>query len=160
MDNWYVINTKPKKEFQVEKLFAEGGFRYYNPVYRQGGQVRPFFPGYGFLIFDFPSQYQTVKYTRGIKRVVGNKDGPIPIPEEIIQAIKAREIEGVIELAKHGQVPQVGDEIEVAEGPLKGLRGIFQKEIGDKERVMILLSYVSYQGQLLIEKNKLKKAAT
>jgi len=52
----------------------------------------------------------------------------------------------------------VGDEIEVAEGPLKGLRGIFQKQIDDKERVMILLSYVSYQGQLLIEKKKLKKA--
>jgi transcription antitermination factor NusG len=157
MKYWYVINTKPKKEFQVEKLFTEGGFRYYNPVYRQGAQVRPFFPGYGFLVFDFPGQYQTVKYTRGIKRVVGNKEGPIPIPDEIIQAIKAREIEGLIELEKHGETPRVGDEIEVAEGPLKGLRGIFQREIGDKERVMILLSYVSYQGQLLIEKKKLKK---
>jgi transcription antitermination factor NusG len=160
MSNWYVISTKPKKEFQVEKLFTEGGFRYYNPVYRQGGRVCPFFPGYGFLVFEFPGQYQMVKYTRGLKRVVGNKEGPIPIPDEVIQEIKAREIEGLIELEKHGVMPQVGDEIEVAEGPLKGLRGIFEKEIDDKERVMILLSYVSYQGQLLIEKRKLKKASS
>jgi transcription antitermination factor NusG len=158
MENWYVINTKPKKEFQVEKLFTEGGLKYYNPVYRQEDRVRPFFPGYGFLVFKFPDQYQLVKYTRGIKRVVGNREGPIPIPDEVIQQIKAREIGGLIELEKHGAMPLVGDEIEVAEGPLKGLKGIFQKEIGDKERVMILLSYVSYQGQLLIEKKKLKKA--
>jgi transcriptional antiterminator RfaH len=158
MPNWYVVNVKPKKEFQVEKLFAEGGFTYYNPVYKQDLRVRPFFPGYGFLVFEFPDQYQMVKYTRGIKRVVGNKKGPIPIPDEVIQEIRAREIGGLIELEKHGLMPQVGDEIEVAEGPLKGLRGIFQKEIDDKERVMILLSYVSYQGQLLIEKKKLKKA--
>jgi transcription antitermination factor NusG len=159
MSRWYVINTRPKKEFQVEKLFTEGGFLYYNPVYRQEGRVRPFFPGYGFLTFEFPAQYQTVKYTRGVKRVVGNREGPIPVPEEVVREIRAREIGGLIELEKHGAAPQVGDEIEVAEGPLKGLRGIFQKEIDDKERVMILLSYVSYQGQLLIEKGKLKKAS-
>lgn len=158
MNNWYVINTRPKKEFQVERLFTEGGFTYYNPVYRIESRVQPFFPGYGFIIFDFPSQYQMVKYTRGVKRVVGNREGPIPIPEEVIQELRFREEGGLIELQKHGLEPQVGDEIEVAEGALKGLRGVFQKELGDKERVLILLSYVSYQGQLMIEKKKLKKA--
>ena len=157
MANWYVINTRPKKESQVERLFAEGGFTYYNPVYKVENRVRTFFPGYGFIVFDFPAQYQMVKYTRGVKRVVGNRKGPIPIPEEVIQELKAREVGGLIELEKYGLEPQVGDEIEVAEGALKGLRGVFQKELGDKERVLILLSYVSYQGQLMIEKKKLKK---
>jgi transcriptional antiterminator RfaH len=157
MSNWYVINTRPKKEFQVEKIFAEAGFQYYNPVYKIENRIKPFFPGYGFLIFDFPAQYQLIKYTRGVKRVVGNQVGPIPIPEETIQVLKAREIAGLIEFEKHGEAPNLGDEIEVVEGPLKGLKGIFKKEVGDKERVLILLSYVSYQGQLLIEKKKLKK---
>ena len=158
MTNWYVINTRPKKEFQVARLFAEGGFTYYSPVYKSENRIQPFFPGYGFLAFDFPLQYQMVKYTRGVKRVVGNREGPIPIPEEVILALKSREEEGFIEFEKHGIAPQPGDEIEVAEGALKGLRGIFQRELGDKERVLILLSYVSYQGQLMIEKKKLKKA--
>jgi transcription antitermination factor NusG len=160
MLNWYVINTKPKKEPQVQRLFKEGGFEFYCPHYAQENKIRPFFPGYGFLLFDFPSQYQLVKYTRGVKRVVGNREGPIPIPEGILQGIRAREIGGLIELEKHGEEPKVGDEIEVAEGPLKGLKGIFKKELDDKERVMILLNYVSYQGQLLIEKQKLKKVST
>lgn len=160
MGNWFVINTRPKKEFQVEKLFREAGFNYYNPVYQHENRTKPFFPGYGFLFFEFPAQYQLAKYTRGVKRVVGNREGPIPLPVEIIQEIKAREVNGYVEFAKHGLEPEVGDEIEVVEGALKGLKGVFQKEVGDKERVLILLSYVSYQGQLLIEKKKLKKVLT
>ena len=141
----------------MEKLFIEGGFRIYTPKYMDQHRIRPFFPGYSFLLFDHPAQYQMVKYTRGVKRVVGNAAGPIPIPEEIVFGIQARENNGFIELEEYGAEPAVGDEIEVMEGPLKGLKGIFQKEIGERERVMILLNYVSYQGMLLIEKKKLKK---
>jgi ribosomal protein L24 len=60
-------------------------------------------------------------------------------------------------LEKYGKIPEIGDEIEIMEGPMKGLKGIFRKELTDKERVVILLHYVSYQGQLIIEKKKLKK---
>ena len=157
MEKWYVINTKPKKEFDVEKIFHEGGITVYTPKYRDGNRVKPFFPGYQFIFFSYPEQYKLVKYTRGVKRIVGNDEGPIPLEEEILSEIKGREIDGHIEFAKHGVAPAVGDEIEVVEGPLKGLRGIFKKDLTDQDRVMILLNYVSYQGQLLIEKKKLKK---
>ena len=98
-----------------------------------------------------------VKYTRGVKKIVGNPEGPIPVQEEVIRELRAREKDGHIELDKYGQEPAIGDEIEVVEGPLKGLKGIFKKELDERERVMILLNYVSYQGMLLIEKKKLKK---
>jgi transcription antitermination factor NusG len=158
MLRWYVINTKPKKESQVERFFEEGGFIIYCPKYVREKRVVPFFPGYAFLQFEFPEQFQMVKYTRGVKRVVGNDDGPTPIPEEIVLGIKTRERDGLVVFEKYGEEPAIGDEIEVVEGPLKGLKGIFRKEVGDSERVMILLNYVSYQGMLLIEKQKLKKA--
>jgi transcriptional antiterminator RfaH len=157
MKDWFVLNTKPKKEFHVEKIFNEAGFKIYNPKYKLENRIKPFFPGYGFIYFDYPQQYRLVRYTRGVKRVVGNRNGPIPIPEEIIKEIKAREVSGMIELYKYGEEPDIGDEIEVMEGPLKGLKGIFKRELPEKERVLILLNYVSYQGQLLIEKKKLKK---
>jgi len=54
MPRWYVINTKPKKESQVERLFVEGGFTIYCPKYVREKRVVPFFPGYAFLRFDFP----------------------------------------------------------------------------------------------------------
>jgi len=82
------------------------------------------------------------------------------MPEEIILQIKQREINGYVELEKYGKIPEIGDEIEIMEGPMKGLKGVFRKELTDKERVVILLHYVSYQGQLIIEKKKLKKVLT
>lgn len=157
MERWFVLNTKPKKEFQVEKLFTEGGFRVYIPKYLQESRSRPFFPGYGFVHFNYPDDYRLVKYTRGVKRIVGNEAGPIPIEDSVIQQIKNREIEGHIEFNKYGEEPEIGDEIVVMEGPLRGLKGVFRRELTDGERVLILLNYISYQGQLIIEKKKLKK---
>ena len=157
MESWFVLNTKPKKEHQVERLFIEGGIQVYFPKYLQEKRVKSFFPGYGFIHFDFPAQYQLVRYTRGVKRIVGHDAGPIPMGKEIIEQIKSREVEGYIELNKFGESPEIGDEIEVMEGPLKGLRGLFHRELMDKERTLILLNYVSYQGQLIIEKKKFRK---
>lgn len=157
MKNWFVINTKPKKENSVERIFQEAGFQIYNPKLRRENRILPFFPGYAFLYFDFPDEFRLVRFTRGVKRVIGNESGPIPIPERAVQEIRAREIDGFIELEKFGRTPGVGDDIEVMEGPLKGLQGVFQKELPQKERVLILLNFVSYQGRLVIERKKLRK---
>jgi transcription antitermination factor NusG len=157
MKNWFVVNTKPKKELQVERIFSEAGFAVYCPKYAAERGVRPFFPGYCFLFFDHPAELRLVSYTRGVKKVVGNREGAIAIPVEAVEAIRGREKAGLIELEKYGAAPRVGDEIVVAEGPLRGLKGVFRRETGERERVMILLNYVSYQGQLLIEKRKVRR---
>ncbi len=158
MRNWYVLSTKPSKEGQVELMFGRAGFEIYCPKHMKEGRVRPFFPGYAFLRFEYPLEFNLVKYTRGVKKVIGNDSGPIPIPDDTILGIRARESGGLIMLGRLGREPEVGDDIEVAEGPLKGLRGVFLKELTDRERVMILMNYVSYQGTVLIERNKLKKS--
>ena len=158
MDRWYVVNTRPKKEGQVERLFAQAGFAVYGPKCLGEKRVEPFFPGYVFLRYSFPEQFRLVRYTRGVKHVVGNDEGPVPVPEAVIEGLRSRERDGLIVFERYGEEPVPGQEIEVAAGPLKGLRGVFRNEIGAGERVMILLNYVSYQGQLLIEKGKLKKA--
>jgi transcription antitermination factor NusG len=157
MERWYVINAKPKKEFHLEKVLHEGGILCYLPKTREGKAVRPFFPGYQFVYFEYPGQYKLIKYTRGVKSIVGNERGPIPLAESFIAEIRGREVDGFIELRKYGLEPDQGDEIEVAAGPFKGLRGVFKKGLSDQDRVLILLNCVSYQGQLVIEKTKIKK---
>jgi len=157
MLKWYVINTKPKKEFQVERLFQQARFTVYHPKYLYEGQIKPFFPGYLFLKFRYPEQYHNVIYTRGVRKVIANRLGPIPLEEEVVECLKRREKNGLIEIMKYGEDPNPGDVIRVVEGPFKGLEGIFLKELSDQERVMVLLNYVTYQGKLLIEKNKIKK---
>jgi transcription antitermination factor NusG len=88
---------------------------------------------------------------------VGNVQGPIPVQEKIIEEIKKREINGFIELDKYGSEPEAGDEVQIMEGAMKGLKGVFKKELTPKERAVVLLNYVSYQGHIIIEKKKLKK---
>lgn len=160
MEGWFVVQSKPKKEFHVEKQFLEAGLPVYNPRMREAGLVKPFFTGYLFVFFDHPAQYKLVKYTRGVRTLVGNDGGPIPIDKSWIEEIRARETDGFIELQKYGLEPSLGDVIEVAAGPLKGLRGVFKADLSDQDRVLILLNCVSYQGRLLIEKDKIKKAVT
>ncbi|MCX6565700.1 MAG: hypothetical protein NTW38_04640 [Candidatus Aminicenantes bacterium] len=160
MENWFVLCTKSQREFQVERLFQEAGFPVYCPRFRAAGRIKPFFPCYEFLRFSYPEQYKLVKYTRGVRYVVGNDAGAVPLDVRLIEELRSREVGGLIELEKYGVEPSVGDEIEVVNGPWKGLRGVFHKHLSDQDRVMILLNYVSYQGQLLIEKSKLKKVLT
>jgi len=157
MDGWFVLHTKPQREFQVERLFQEGGFQVYCPRYVEAGRIKPFFPGYEFVYFTYPDQYKMVKYTRGVRHIVGNDGGAISLEPQFIDRLRSREIAGYIELEKYGVAPELGDEIEVVTGPWKGLRGVFRKQMSDQDRVIVLLNYVSYQGQLLIEKSKLKK---
>lgn len=157
MKNWYVVAVKPRKEGRVESLFSEGGFEVYCPRYKKDNKVLPFFPGYLFLLFDSPGQYNLVRYTRGVRKVISDRHGPIPLPDGTVPEIKAREMDGLIVVGRHGEEPAVGNGIEVVEGPLKGLRGVFVKEMSDKERVTVLLEYISYQGSLVIERRKLKK---
>jgi transcriptional antiterminator RfaH len=160
MESWFVLCTKSQREFQVERLFQEAGFPVYCPRFRSAGRIKPFFSCYEFLRFSYPEQYKLVKYTRGVRHVVGNDAGAVPLDVRFIEELRSREVGGLIELEKYGVEPSVGDEIEVVNGPWKGLRGVFQKHLSDRDRVMILLNYVSYQGQLLIEKSKLKKVLT
>jgi transcriptional antiterminator RfaH len=157
LKKWYVVNIKPKKESYVEKFFAEGNFTLYNPKRRHNGDRCPLFPGYAFILMDYPAQYKTVKYTRGVKTLLGDSQGPIPVPPEFILEIKNREKNGIVEMIDSPQRLDVGDNIEVTSGPLRGIQGIFQKNLNDNKRVSILLNYVSYQAKLTIEKSKISK---
>ena len=53
--------------------------------------------------------------------------------------------------------PRPGDAVIVREGPLKGLTGVFSREMKEDERVMILLNAVSYQARAVIHKSLVKR---
>jgi len=42
---------------------------------------------------------------------------------------------------------------------LNNLTGIFECEMNDSDRVMILLQTINYQGHIIVEKNSIRKAA-
>jgi transcription antitermination factor NusG len=159
MRHWYLLNTKPKKEFRVEQVLREASFEVYLPKHIEKTSLRPFFPGYEFILFDYPRDYNLIKYTRGVRTIVGNEAGPIPLPDQAIDKIRSYEVNGLIAISQGFKTLNLGDTVEVTEGPLKGLTGIFKQELSGRERVLIILNYVSYHGRLLIEKSKVRKVS-
>lgn len=160
MKNWFLLQTKPSKERVVERLLSEAGLPVYCPRYKDDdGRIRSLFPCYEFAFFDYPGQYRLVRFTRGVRLVVGNEMGPIPVEAKIIQEIRAREIDGFIVLDEILPPPEIGDLVEVVKGPFKGFKGIFSRLLTSEQRVMILLNYLDFQGKLIIDRKLIRKVS-
>ncbi|HEY5705747.1 MAG TPA: transcription termination/antitermination NusG family protein [Terrimicrobiaceae bacterium] len=112
--------------------------------------ARALFPGYLFARFCAADSLRAVTYSRGVVRVVGAGDRPIPVQDAIIASIRARiGADGFVELAEHRLV--AGDEVRIASGPLAGWSGVFERELGDTQRVEILIQALE-QSRVVREK--------
>lgn len=162
---WYAIYTKPHKADYVEMNLSHAGIEVYNPKYRIKKLVRrrpqvltkQLFPNYLFARFSLDENYRNVKYAKGVVRIVGNSDTPIPVDDEIIETIRSHEDEGYIVI----KPPEfrAGERVEIHDGPLAGFTGIFERELKDSERVMILLEAISYSARVEIPKELIKRAS-
>jgi transcription antitermination factor NusG len=115
-------------------------------------EVRPLFPGYLFGRFCLAEKYRAVRWAIGVKDIVRSGEVPLPVDEAIIRMIRARMDEaGCVRIG-----PSPGDEVEVVEGPLRGLRGILEREVGDRERVIVLLTAIEYQARVVIERRAVR----
>lgn len=45
-----------------------------------------------------------------------------------------------------------GNSVAINDGPLSGLKGIFDKELNGQERVILLLSAIEYQARAVVDK--------
>lgn len=161
--NWYAIYTKQKQEDRVAESLSRASIAVFNPRLRRKKLVRgkyeqviqPFFPCYVFAQFDPVRHYHMIKYTRGVRGMVGAAGSPWPVSDDIIGIIRSRmNDEGLIVIRPD---ITVGDRVEITEGPLQGFVGIFEKEMKDRERVVVLLNTIEYQAKVEIEREFLKK---
>lgn len=160
MKNWYCIYTKYRYEDHISKrLGAFPDIEVLNPklstkrYYSKGLRhvVENLFPCYLFLKFEMIRYYRTVKYTRGVRRIVGDESGnPYIVTKNIIDQIRSRTKDGFICI----DLPdfKTGDHIIVQKGPFKGFSGIFQRELKASDRVMILLNTLTYQAEINLNK--------
>jgi len=158
--NWYCIYSKPHYEDHVAQyLTNHWDLESFNPKLRMRKYMRgkikevveALFPCYIFSRFDPAKHYHMIKYTRGVRKIVGDQTGnPYIVDEEVIGQIQSRMEEGFIRI----EPPDFneGDEVIVQEGPFKGFAGIFKKGLKARDRVTILINAVSYQANVEIDK--------
>ncbi len=149
---WYVLHAKPHQEqrltFRLQHRVAS--LEVFVPLIevsrRQKGRRRnllePLFPGYLFATIPAePRALNTVRWTPGIKRILGCGDVPVPVPEGIVEEIRARVADyGFVRL---GMPFRPGDKVRLSGGPLAGLEGIFERPLSRAGRVRVLLGMLS-----------------
>lgn len=159
---WYCVHTKPKTEhLAAAGLAAFGEVETFCPRIRfqrstARGKVwflEALFPSYFFARFDLSSRYRAVKHANHVIGVVGFGGNPVAIPEQTLADLRA-EMQGVeIREVTHGV--RVGDTVEVAEGPMRGLKGIVECMTSGDNRVRILLEFLGRQSLVEVPSSKL-----
>jgi len=146
---WYLVKTKPRNEEKIFSRLTEAGFPCLFPRIRKKSRkreqpdIRPLFPTYLFVRFAL-GQLRTVRYTRGVAKVVSFGPEPQEVGEDIIAAVRERmDDEGTVTLVSPPANWKPGDRIRIGEGPFEGLEAIFLEELPDRDRVVLLLDAVS-----------------
>ncbi len=150
---WYCVHSKPKCEHIVAaNLRSFPGVEAYCPRIRfqrstPRGKVwftEALFPSYLFARFILNESFRAVKHAHNVIRIVEFGGAASPIPDQVIEDLK-REMHGEeVREVSHGV--KVGDTVEVAEGPMRGLTGIIESVQNGNQRVYLLLDFLGRQS--------------
>jgi transcriptional antiterminator RfaH len=165
--NWFAVNTKPHREDLAEINIRRLGLDVLLPKISCTRSVlgsprvisAPLFPCYLFARFSPRDYLHSIRYARGVRKVVSAGDVPLPLDSAIINSIESR-------MDSHGRVDltrsrfEVGDEVLIQEGFLQGLTGVFERELTGQKRVVILLQSIEYQARVFVEKRFLSATIT
>ena len=161
---WFVIRTKTGEERRAEGNLLNQEIETFLPLfknhtYRNGKTIqtiKPLFPNYLFARFNLDLHYTKVRWTRGVSRVLGNREGgPVPIAEAVVQTIRDRV--GKDKLIDLEDGVKEGDAVQITSGPLKDLIGVFQKKMSGKDRVKILLNLIGMEVPVQISRWQIRR---
>lgn len=156
--NWHAVSTKPRQEDLVELNLQRLGVETFCPQLKQNKVIRrkrqtvigPLFPGYLFARFNLDTHYRAVNYARGVRRLVAFGPTPVVVDDEIIEAIRSRLSDGCVTVPLCSFTP--GQTVRIQEGPFEGFEAVFEREMSDQQRVVLLLRALSYQARVVVDR--------
>jgi len=162
---WYVIQTRPCNEYRAENNLTNQGIEVFLPLLetrqyfheKMVQKIKPLFPNYLFANLDIDVHYYKVKWTRGVNKILGVGNEPIPISEKVIQTIKTQR--GENNFVKLDDGLEKGNIVQFTSGPFKDLMGVFDKKMSDGNRVRVLLSLIGVDVPVQVSKWQIKKVA-
>ena len=163
--NWYAIHAKPRQESVAVLSLQREKVETFFPQLRRKRTIRrvrkwvtgPLFPGYFFARFDVQRDARLVRYASGVIKVVSFGDQPAIVEDAIIEAIQQHAEENVVTVSPLPFKP--GDVVEIQTGPLRGFQGVFEREMSDQERVVVLLDTLATSTRVQIAREQLEKVA-
>ncbi len=150
---WYVVNTKPRQEEFAKRMIAQLGVE---TLYPKINERKGLFPGYLFAKYNPMEYFKRIRYTKGVRDIVSYGYNPVPVDDDIIDAIRTRMKNGFIQISN--DLFKKGEMVIIREGLFKDFEGIFE-DIKDSERIIILLNLISYQARIVVEAEKVGRAS-
>lgn len=153
IDTWYVLYTKSRFESVVDQGLQKKSIESFLPKIKKKSKRRdrkvilntPLFPGYLFVKTNLhPTEHLEILKTTGAVHLIGNKDGPVPVPEETIESLKI-----MISVEDHistGNRLRKGDRVMVVHGPFTGVIGTFVHYRGKNRVVVHIEALGQYAG--------------
>lgn len=158
---WFCLRSQPKHEqvaanvlrrqLQVPCFSPRLRFR---KATRRGAVwfVEAMFPGYLFAQFVYQLRHRAVEAANGVNGVVHFGDNLATIDSETILALQ--EMAGDEELVTIDPELQIGQPVEIAEGPFQGLEAVVTRVLRAKERVKVLLEFLGRSVETEIPRPK------
>ena len=153
---WVVANTLPNREQLALENLNRQEFNAYCPVIRKTTRharqtkeaLRPLFPGYLFINVDPRIQrWRPLLSTVGIRSVVRSGEELSFLDNEFIAALRAREVDGVIE--KPSKPYEIGQDVEIIQGAFSGLIAKIVN-LDERDRLVLLLSLFNQSVRLKV----------
>ena len=156
---WYVVQTHAHVEGKAAAHLARQGFDAYLPRYlkrrRHARRIEtvaaPLFPRYLFVTVDMVCQrWRSIHSTIGVARLVCNGDDPVPVTDDVIATLKAREDGLGFVTLRQRQRFALGEKVRVLDGVFADCLGLFDG-MKDSDRVAVLLDLLGRKVRLVLD---------
>ena len=174
MKNWYIVQTYSSFEKKVANAIIEEAKKakledkideVLVPTHdvtevRRGKRVqrkKKYFPGYVLVKMDMGNQiYHLIKNIKKVSSFLGQRGNPVPISEEEIQKIKGQ-IEVGIDQPKSFISYNIGEKVQVIDGPFASFNGLVEEIDEDKSRLKVSVMIFGRPTPVELEFNQIEK---
>jgi transcription antitermination factor NusG len=161
--SWYVLHTRSRFENVVNDGLVKKSFEVFLPKQtvrsrRKDRKVMlsvPLFPGYVFVKSSLkPAEHIEIVKTVGAVRLIGNKEGPVPVDDGKIESLQIMVASN--EPILTGTRLKKGDEVIVLHGPLAGVKGHFVSYRG-QGRIIINIDTLGQHASVNIDEEDVQR---
>lgn len=158
--SWFALQVSGNRLTRISDALTDLGIEQYAPTYRvavQWGEReretdRLLFAGYIFVRLEDLETFKRVLDITGVQRALPTNLGPIPIPDEEIEALK-KALSTELPAAPCAYV--AGDPVKVVSGPLAGASGTIEK--GSNSAVVIAVGMLGRGVRITVNPADLEK---
>ena len=165
LERWYVVYTKPNSEELARRSLERKDIEVFLPkieetvgaAAKDSARIVPMFPGYLFARLCIPEAFHAVVWARGVKRILGSADGPLPLDDAVVDFLKERA--GAKGYIRPDLRLNLHDRVRVKKGPFAGLLGVIQGSIDKHGRTRVLMDLLGNRARVQLPCWLLEKAA-